>query len=186
MFVSLNNHLPDFSFYIIYCYTTAGIAWLPQQHKKTLEQTETVAFNTRISLTIKWQWKPKVSSIPLCITYYAIMTTKVTQIITYSWVALGKHQIVQQLVGHPCSVSSEKQTSMAENLFDWCWCARCTKTLSKSGFKHANCSLWLPCVADADIIFLPCGFFFLSIFFPRLISAVAEWMSTILVHMVWP
>jgi len=23
-------------------------------------------------------------------------------------------------------------------------------------------------------------------FFPRLISAVAEWMSTILLHMVWP
>jgi len=24
------------------------------------------------------------------------------------------------------------------------------------------------------------------IFFPRLISAVADWMSTILAHMVWP
>jgi len=35
-------------------------------------------------------------------------------------------------------------------------------------------------IADADIIFLPCGFFFyLSSFFPRLISAVTEWMSTI-------
>jgi len=28
--------------------------------------------------------------------------------------------------------------------------------------------------------------FFLSIFFPRLISAVADWMSAILPHMVWP
>jgi len=27
---------------------------------------------------------------------------------------------------------------------------------------------------------------FLSPFFPRLISAVAEWISTILLHMVWP
>jgi len=27
---------------------------------------------------------------------------------------------------------------------------------------------------------------FLSSFFLRLISAVAEWMSTILLHMVWP
>jgi len=26
-------------------------------------------------------------------------------------------------------------------------------------------SLWPPCVADADIIFLPCGFFYLSFFF---------------------
>jgi len=52
--------------------------------------------------------------------------------------------------------------------------------------------LWPPCVADADIIFLPCALWFLlssSIFFylfSRLISAVAEWMSTILPHMVWP
>jgi len=36
-------------------------------------------------------------------------------------------------------------------------------------------------IADADIIFLPCGFFFfffLLFFFPRLISAVGDWMST--------
>jgi len=31
---------------------------------------------------------------------------------------------------------------------------------------------------------VPCGFF--SIFFPRLISAIADWMSAILAHMVWP
>jgi len=30
------------------------------------------------------------------------------------------------------------------------------------------------------------SFFFLAIFFPRLVSAVADWMSTILRHMVWP
>ena len=29
-------------------------------------------------------------------------------------------------------------------------------------------------------------FFLLSFFFPRLISAVAEWMSAILQDMVWP
>jgi len=58
----------------------------------------------------------------------------------------------------------------------------------------AHCSakrrlLWPPCVADTDIIFLPCGFFlyiFLFYLFPRLISAVADWMSTILPHMMWP
>ena len=32
---------------------------------------------------------------------------------------------------------------------------------------------------------LHCGFFYLLFFFPRLISAVADWMSTILLHMVW-
>ena len=48
-------------------------------------------------------------------------------------------------------------------------------------------SWWLPCIADADIIFSSCCFFYLSSsFFPRLISAVADWMSTILPHMVWP
>ena len=48
------------------------------------------------------------------------------------------------------------------------------------------CSLlWPPCLADADIIFLSCGFFYL-LFFPRLISAAADWMSTILPHMVCP
>ena len=51
------------------------------------------------------------------------------------------------------------------------------------------CLLWPPCIADADIIFLPCGFYLsicVSIFFPRLIPAAADWMSTILLHMVWP
>ena len=36
------------------------------------------------------------------------------------------------------------------------------------------------------IIFLPCDFYLLSSCFPRLISAVGHWMSTILPHMVWP
>jgi len=44
--------------------------------------------------------------------------------------------------------------------------------------SHMPSYLWPPCVADADIIFYPwfLSFFF---FFPRLISAVADWMSTI-------
>ena len=38
--IFINNHLPHFSFMsLIYCYTTAGIAWLPQLYKKMLEQT---------------------------------------------------------------------------------------------------------------------------------------------------
>jgi len=35
------------------------------------------------------------------------------------------------------------------------------------------------------IIFLPSDFYLL-LFFPRLISAVGDWMSSILPHMVWP
>jgi len=44
---------------------------------------------------------------------------------------------------------------------------------------------WSPHVIGQTIIFLPCGFFFF-LFFPRLISAIADWMSTILLHIVWP
>jgi len=45
--------------------------------------------------------------------------------------------------------------------------------------------LWPPCVADADIIFLPCGYFLYLLFsFRRLISAVADWVSAILVHII--
>jgi len=44
---------------------------------------------------------------------------------------------------------------------------------------QVSCLLWPPCVADIFVLF----FFFC---FPRLISAVADWMSTILPHMVWP
>ena len=50
--------------------------------------------------------------------------------------------------------------------------------------RHIYFLLWPPCVADADIIFLSCFFFFF--FFSRLISAVADWMSTVLLRMVWP
>jgi len=49
--------------------------------------------------------------------------------------------------------------------------------------------LWSPYVIGQTIIFLPCSFFlssFFLLFFPRLISAVGDWMFTILWHMVWP
>ena len=36
------------------------------------------------------------------------------------------------------------------------------------------------------IIFLSCGFFFLLLYFPGLFSVVADWMSIILPHMMWP
>jgi len=41
---------------------------------------------------------------------------------------------------------------------------------------------WPPCVANADIIFLPHGFFFFLSIFPHVFSAVADWM--LLPHMV--
>jgi len=48
--------------------------------------------------------------------------------------------------------------------------------------------LWSPYVIGQTIIFSCCGlffFFFFFLFFPRLISAVGDWMSTILRHVVW-
>jgi len=52
------------------------------------------------------------------------------------------------------------------------------------------CLLWPPYVIGGAIIFLPCDFYLLSFFylflFPRLISAAADRMSTILLHMAWP
>ena len=65
-----------------------------------------------------------------------------------------------------------------------CMCLICIICLSYLSYLF----LWPPCVADADIIFLPCSFYLLllSFFIPRLISAAADWMSTILLHMVWP
>jgi len=53
-------------------------------------------------------------------------------------------------------------------------------------FMFGKTSLWSPYGIGQTIIFLPCGFFFLSSFFPRLISAVGDWMSAVLPHMVWP
>jgi len=46
--------------------------------------------------------------------------------------------------------------------------------------------LWPPYGIRQAIIFLTCDFFLSIFFFPRLISAVGDWMSTILPHLVWP
>ena len=62
----------------------------------------------------------------------------------------------------------------------------CSQFNVTTGWDHLL--LWSPYVIGQTIIFLPCGYY-LSIylsFFPRLISAAGDWMSTILPHMVWP
>jgi len=59
-------------------------------------------------------------------------------------------------------------------------------TFSSCGFFFLMATLW----NRAHHYILPCGFFYLlllsCIFFPCLISAVGDWISTILPHMVWP
>ena len=48
--------------------------------------------------------------------------------------------------------------------------------------------LWPPYVIGGPLYFCPVVsiFYLLSFFFPRLISAAGDWISTILPHMVWP
>jgi len=49
--------------------------------------------------------------------------------------------------------------------------------------------LWSPYGIGQTIIFSSCRLFYLSsvfLFFPRLFSAAADWMSAVLPHMVWP
>jgi len=47
---------------------------------------------------------------------------------------------------------------------------------------------WVFCdfVTGGPLYFSPCDFYLSSSFFPRLISAATDWISTILLHMVWP
>jgi len=57
--------------------------------------------------------------------------------------------------------------------------------LRQTEFSGGNVNLFMVVLCNrADHYILPCGFFLLS-FFPRLISAVGDWMSAILRHMVW-
>jgi len=59
------------------------------------------------------------------------------------------------------------------------------RTVSTDRIFWANPVLWPPYGIGQAIIFLP--MWFLSFFcIPRLISAAADWMSTILLRMVWP
>jgi len=60
--------------------------------------------------------------------------------------------------------------------------------LFKIATVHRRIFLWPPYGIGQAIIFLPCGFYlsFFFYIFPRLISAAADWMSTILRHMMWP
>jgi len=44
--------------------------------------------------------------------------------------------------------------------------------------------LWPPYEIGQNVIFSSCRLFYLLSFFPRLISAVGDWMSAILPHMV--
>jgi len=78
----------------------------------------------------------------------------------------------------------------------WCWLSQVIIIFTASAvttlwWYRNECIIIMAAQCNRGaIIFLPCGFFlssiYLSFFFPRLISAATDRMSTILLHMVWP
>ena len=117
----INNNLPDFSFMSFIATPHLGLLDCHITAQENAGTNWNVAYNTSISLTMKRQESQSftvtyVSSIPLCTSYsYADNDDKGNANISLVvWVALGKHQIAQQLVGHPV----KKQISVAENSFD--------------------------------------------------------------------
>ena len=126
----INNHLPDFSFMLFSATLQLGSHDCHNSTRKCWNKLKTL--HTVQSLV--WQWNARenqnftaIAAFSCALAVMLAMATKVTQISLMVSVALGKHQIAQQLLGYHCSVRSEKQTAMAENSFDWCWRARCTK-----------------------------------------------------------
>ena len=66
---------------------------------------------------------------------------------------------------------------------------RQSRTKTKADFLCESVFMTALCNRAGHYIFAMCFFLYLSsifVVFPRLISAVADWMSTILPHMVWP
>ena len=72
--------------------------------------------------------------------------------------------------------------SSAWFLWDWLWSPYVI------GHDHYIFILFMAALWNRGaIIFLPCGYYLsFYLFFPRLISAAGDWVSTILPHMVWP
>jgi len=68
--------------------------------------------------------------------------------------------------------------TMLKCLFLWCNAFQLATSVHSA---HAS-FLWSPYGIGQTIIFSVCSS---SFFFPRLISAAADWMSAILPHMVW-
>jgi len=67
-------------------------------------------------------------------------------------------------------------------------CMLCVELAAYRRFVSAH-YLWSPYGIGQTIIFCPVisiFFLVLSFFFPRLMSALGDWMSTMLPHMVWP
>jgi len=60
-------------------------------------------------------------------------------------------------------------------------------TESDPNHRHAVYKFSYGCLWNRQtIMFSCCDLFYLLLFIPRLIAAAVDWMSAILLHMVWP
>ena len=83
----------------------------------------------------------------------------------------------------------QKRTSSTVTEVKKNWPTEQNSLNDKMWLNKVHCFLWSPYGIGQTIIFSSCSFFLSSssfFFFPRLISAVGDWMSTILLHMAWP
>jgi len=81
-----------------------------------------------------------------------------------------------RIINHLCTYAHQTELSV-------CFAQIIAEQLRRSNLLIDY--LWSPYVIGQTIIFSCCGLFFFLLF-PRLISAVEDWMFTILWHMVWP
>ena len=65
-------------------------------------------------------------------------------------------------------------------------CGRFQKTMHYTLHATACLDQHLITISSPTHIYFRPVFSFFLLFFPRLISVVADWMSTVLLHMVWP
>jgi len=122
-------------------------------------------------------------------TFWDIEHTKSIQNITFSdFQQLVRPVVIDSLLKlFLCHTSIGTVLSLATE-FLVCLCLIMAALRSRCAHYIFVLYLWPPYGIGQAIIFLPCGFFFylFIFFFPRLFLAVADWMSTILPHKVWP
>jgi len=100
----------------------------------------------------------------------------------------GGDAVLRQITLATCYASVGIGGSLFSVIIQWIvsyvydvFCCNCTVSVYEF-------FLWPPYVIGGPLYFCPVISIYLSfyLFFPRLISAAVDWMSAILLHMVWP
>ena len=134
--------------------------------------------------TIGWLIRVNIAPASIHCTWHKHKQTNLLQSCVVSNSVEHQRQQTQWSLRCQCWKTAEEALLLMYHLTNVCTFNKGPISVSLINSNHY---LWLPCIANADI-FLPYGFylffFLLSSFFPHLISAVAHWISTILLHMV--